>query len=328
MDEQGLCRAIESFQGLIQSSQRLGRQDDVAKTLGLLFGMWCAFRVRMHLKFYDYAYGAAPVQLVELPDIDAAHRGAKLLLHAARSKNRAEESKALADMGISALCPVMSAQATRMEALARSLSGRVQVIPLIEVALFAAEIGDYARATELASVARNLGAHAYELYNVCTVEGLAAESLGLYDEAIKLLESAISACQYDEHASLTCAVRPLNLMLVEKILDRGRVTEVRKHLCGCMDIWQSFRVQIGGWITLIDEGIRPDFRSRTLQAMNEPGFRLLMQYASARFIDDESSPTDSRVKPTMSPAEIALKREKLREEFRKHKNEQFGSNQT
>jgi hypothetical protein len=62
--------------------------------------------------------------------------------------------------------------------------------------------------------------------------------------------------------------------------------------------------------------------------MNEPGFRLLMQYASARFIDDESSPTDSRVKPTMSPAEIALKREKLREEFRKHKNEQFGSNQT
>jgi hypothetical protein len=324
MDEQGLCRAIESFEGLIQSSQRLGRQDNVAKTLGLLFGMWCAFRVRMHLEFHDYAYEAAPVQLVELPDIDAAQRGAKLLLHAARSEERAEESKALAAMGISALCPVMSAQLTRMESVARSLSGRVQVILLVEVSLFAAEIGDHARAAELASEARTLGANAYELYNVCTVEGLAAESLGLSDEASKLLENAVSACQRDEYASLACAVRPLNLMLVEKLLDRGKVADVRKHLCACMDIWQSFRVQIGAWITLIDEGITPDFRSRTLEAMNEPGFRLLMQYASARFIDEESSQTDCGIKPTISPAEIALKREKLREEYRRYKNRQLG----
>jgi hypothetical protein len=58
--------------------------------------------------------------------------------------------------------------------------------------------------------------------------------------------------------------------------------------------------------------------------MNEPGFRLLMQYASARFIDEESSQTDCGIKPTISPAEIALKREKLREEYRRYKNRQLG----
>ena len=121
MDEQGLCEAIETFHALIQSSERLGRQDNVATALGLLFGMWCAFRVRTHLEFDDCAYETTPVQLVELPDIDAAQRAAKLLLHAARSKDRVEESKALADMGISALCPVMSAQVARMESVARSV---------------------------------------------------------------------------------------------------------------------------------------------------------------------------------------------------------------
>jgi len=229
-------------------------------------------------------------------------------------------------MGVTALCPVMSEQLARIELVARSVPGRAQLVLLVELSLFAAEIGDYARASEYVSEARALGPSGYELYNVCTVEGLIAESLGLRDEAIRLLENAVKACLRDEYTSLTCGVRGLNLMLVEKLLDHGEVGEVRKHLRECKDIWQSFRVQIGGWVGLIDEGVRPNFQDcGTLQAMNEPGFRLLMQYARARFIENEPSQSDSRVKPTMSPAEIAEKREKLREEYRRG---QFGRDQT
>lgn len=328
MDEQGLCRAITSFQGLLQSSKRLDRQDHVATALGLLFAMWCAFRVRREFGFDDDVNTTALVQPAELPEVDAVQDAAKRLLAAARSNDQAGASKALADMGVPALCPALPDQIIRIESVARSVPGRARLVLLVELSLFSAEIGDYARASEYAAEIRALSPSGYELYNVCTVEGLIAQSLGLHDEAIKLLESALSACLQDEYTSLACGVRGLNLMLVEKLLDCGKVAEVRKHLCECKDIWRSFRVQIGGWVSLIDEGARPNFHECvTLQAMNEPGFRLLMQYARARFIDEQSNQADSKVRPTMSPAEIAMRREKLREEYRRCKNERFGPDQ-
>ncbi len=329
MDEPGLCKAINSFQGLLKLRKRLGPRNGVAAQLGMLFAMWCAFKVRRHLGFDHRTYPTKLTEPAELLDVEAVQEAATRLLAAAKSKDQAGMSTALADMGVSALCPVISEQIARMESVARSVPGRAQLVPLVELALFAAEIGDYASASKYCSEARGFDPSAYELYNICTVEGLIAESLGLHDEAIKLLDSAVRACLRDEYTSLTCGVRGWNLMLVEKLLERGKVAEVRKHLCECKDIWQSFSVQIGGWVSLIDEGVRPNFQdSVTLQAMNEPGFRLLMQYARARFIEDEPSQTDSMVKPTMSAAEIAEKRKKLREEYRRNMNGQVGPDKT
>jgi hypothetical protein len=287
--------------------------------------MWCAFRVRSELRFDDGVNTGALVQPVELPDVNAVQGGANRLLSAARSSDQSGVSEALAEMGVLALCPAMPDQMTRIESVARSVPGRTRLIPLVELSLFATEIGDYARANEYTAEARSLDPSGYELYNICTVEGVIAQSLGLHDEATKLLESAVRACLHDEYTSLACGVRGLNLMLIQKLRDFGKVAEVRKHLCECKNIWQSFRVQIGGWVSLIDEGVRPNFHEcMTLQAMNEPGFRLLMQYARARHIDKEPSRTDSMVRPTMSPTEIAIRREKLREEYKRSKNEQSG----
>jgi hypothetical protein len=132
------------------------------------------------------------------------------------------------------------------------------------------------------------------------------------------LEKSISACERDEYASLACSVRGLNLALVEKLLDSGQRVEVLRHLLQCKDVWQSLRPQLEKWISLIESGERPDFQaSGILRAMNEPGYRLLMQYARARSLEEgASSATPQSVVP-MSPAEVIARRDRLRAAYKR-----------
>ena len=174
-----------------------------------------------------------------------------------------------------------------MAAVARSASGRAQLIPFVDLSLFALDIGDFERARAYVTKARSFDPVAYELYNLCVVKGLIAINAGRHREATQYLEKSIAACQIDECASLACGVRPPDLALVEKLLDGDHRAAVLRHLLDCKNVWQSLGPQTDLWINAIESGEKAHFReSGMLKAMNEPAFRLLMQYARARSLED------------------------------------------
>jgi hypothetical protein len=89
-------------------------------------------------------------------------------------------------------------------------------------------------------------------------------------------------------------------------------------------VWQSFRSQIDVWISLIENGERPNFQeSAMLRSMNEPACRLVMQYSRARALEEGESTPQSTV--PMSPAEVMARRERLREAFRRNRDRSAGN---
>lgn len=344
MSEGELGAAVKSFEGVIRASEQVNQKGNrMAATLGTFFAMQCAFKVRTYLRTFggedDHGgtRGATteghPLDCGILPKFVAVHDAAERLIAAVGSKNRSGIMNGLTEMGVLALCPRLSQQFMRMEYVARSVTGRAQLIPFVELSLFAIELGEFEKAWKYVMEARSLDPSSYELYSLCVVEGVIAVNAGRHREAVQFLEKSINACQRDEYSSLACGVRGPNLALVEELLDNGQRVEVLRHLLQCKDVWQTFRPQIDIWISLIESGERPNFRaSGMLRAMNEPGYKLLMQYARAISMEEEASSANSNAVPSLSPAEIAARRERLSAEYKRHRdastNDQRGPSDT
>jgi len=306
--------------------------------LGTFFAMWCALRVRRSVAasglepikepIESGAYSSQFEENSVLPKPDTVHSAGEKLIAAIVSRDLDGAAQRLAEMGVTDLCPRISEQLALMEAVARSMPERAQLIPLVELSLFAVDVGELDGAAKYVAEARRFDPAAYELYCLCVVEGLIAVSAGQDHEAIQSLQRSIGACQSDEYASLACSVRSLNVALVEMLVDRGHRVEVLEHLLECKNVWQSFRPQIDVWISLIESGERPNFQdSPMLRSMNVPAARLIMQYSRARALEEGNRLGLAAPKSSvpMSPAEVMARRERLREGYRRSKERPEGS---
>jgi tetratricopeptide (TPR) repeat protein len=330
MNEAEVRSAVKDFEEVIKASERLSAKGTrLSAILGTFFAMGCAFRIRRHLgvcgentinEQTEHAFNDSRFEeRWTLPKPDAVHNAAERLIAAAISQDYDVAANTLAEMGVMDLCPGISQQFARMEFVARSVKGPAQLIPLVELSLFAVEMGEFERAGKYTAEAHSFNPNAYELYNLCIVEGVIAMNAGQQRQAIQFVEQAIGACQRDEYASLACGVRAPNLALAERLLDGGHRVEVLKHLFECKNVWQSFRSQIEVWISLIESGARPTFQeSAMLRSMNEPACRLIMQYSRARALDEGESTPQSTL--PMSPAEVIARREQLKESYRRYKD--------
>jgi hypothetical protein len=166
MNKPELDATVKGFEVVIKAGEELREKGTrLAAILGTFFAMWCALKIRAHLRICggDEIEDATDGALIEsqsedcgtLPKFDAVHNAAERLIAAATLQNRAGITSALAEMGVLALCPRPSQQFTRMELVARSVTGRAQLIPLVELSLFAIELGEFEKAGKYAIEARS-----------------------------------------------------------------------------------------------------------------------------------------------------------------------------
>ena len=182
MNEPELRAAVKEFERVIEASEGLSKKGTrLAAILSTFFAMGCASKVRRHFGIrkgddIEETHESAVIEVrsvesVTLPKFDAVHAAGERLVAGAASQDQAGTSDALAEMGVLALCPIPQQPLTRMKIVARSVTGPAQLIPLIDLSLFAAELEDYGRASKYAVKARAFDPSACELYNLCVVEG-------------------------------------------------------------------------------------------------------------------------------------------------------------
>jgi len=221
------------------------------------------------------------------------------LFSALELESRVGVSTALEQMGVVSLCPVTENQFPRMELVAGRLVGPARIIPLVELAHFAAEFGDFGRAQKYTEEARTFDPTSWELYSLCVVEGLIAFNTGDIRGAIWQLDKSINACQMDENAHLSSAVYGPNLALARKLLVYGERLEVLRHLMKCKDVWHLCKAYFDKWITQIEGGETGEFlASEVFEQMNQPSYRLKVQWMSACSLGGcSSSPRPSSSHP-------------------------------
>src|SRR5205814_1659748 len=129
---------------------------------------------------------------------------ARKLFGAIASEDGIGVSNALEEMGVLVLSSGRKEQFSRLELVVGYVAGRAQIVPLVELALFATELEDHERAGRYSREARAFSPTSWELYNLCVVEGVISLEAGRRDEAILNLSRSIDACQSDEYASLEC----------------------------------------------------------------------------------------------------------------------------
>lgn len=326
-----LVARIREFEAVIIVTERLlKKKHTAAPKLCALFAMWCAFRIQLcfgheRLQEFDCGLEESPEELIRrvtmLPSLDSIRRTINYLKNSQTPNDPLAIAVALEKTGVAVLCPSPQRQLTRMHRLADCMDSYMQVPALVELALFASDIGSYDRASEFTAEARSLCPTEWELYSICVVEGLVAFSKGMYIEAARLMAQSMTSCQCDEYASLTCGVRSLNLSLPEQLLSVGLRDEVSNYLLNCRDIWQSVRPQIDVWISLLSNGERPDFgASKAIKLMSAPSYRLMMLWDRIAFLEKNSATSGDRLRIPRSRAEVLAGRERLRQEYRRTKS--------
>jgi len=331
-----LEREVLSFEDLIKAYEKLDKIAErafkggsrMAHNLCELYAMISAFRIRACIGVSDeIAVRAALLETDHnlstqgwLPQYDSVQKAGQALLIAATQDDKAKMSSALEEMGVLALCPILEEQFPRMELVTEKVSGRARLVPILNLVLFAAEVGDYEKASRYALRSRAFDPSSWELYALCIVEGLIALNAGDTREAIQCLEKSINACLTDEYSALHCSVRAPILTLAEKLLQNGERVEVLRHLLQCQDVWQFLGPRFAEWAGVIESGQQPQFHTdKTLEAMNQPSANLGLQWMTACSIEKEPDSYSPKKSIAKSPSAINAGRERLREEYRRYK---------
>jgi hypothetical protein len=319
LDEQELVAAVKDFERVVKLSQRLSRTGNRSvAVLCLFYAMRSAFAIRAIfgdqggvVRTNSSSAEYRSVSWEDLPSLGPVQNATPKLIAAASLDDSAGMATALEEMGVLALCPMPQEQLSRMEVLAGNVTGRARLIPLVELSVLAAELGDYGKASKYVVESRTFDPSSCDLYNLCVVEGLIALNAGKIRDAVQHLDKSLVACRTDEYASLSCGVRAPNLALVQKLLERGERVEVLRHLSDCKDVWQVFRPQIDKWINLIEGGEIPNFQaSRGVKAWNRASQKLAMQWLRVCSLGEVHDPPNPK-----SPAEVMAGRERLRAEY-------------
>lgn len=198
-------------------------------------------------------------QLSQLPSVEDVRSAAPTLVDAVSSLNLSGTIEALKALGVFALCPSSEQQFTRLELRVRSIVGRVQLVPLIELAIFAAECGLCKMAGIYIAEAHSLSPGPPELHSLHTASGIVALSDGYVAEANRYLAESVRVCHKDGLACLLCATRSQNLVLAARLLHHGQSAAVKSYLMECLDVWKQESRRIRSWINVIDGGEVPDF---------------------------------------------------------------------
>jgi hypothetical protein len=330
-EEHKLPGAVRDFEGVVESSERLCKSGErLAHLMSVFFGMRAAFSIRAslgltwisHRRDADLPeaatdgarWGCDYLEQASLPGLAAVRSATQKLVAAVGSDNGAATVSALEGMGVFALCPIPDEQLSRMERLAGFVSGRARLIFLVELSLFAVELGDFDAASKYVTQAWAFDPSAWELYNLCVLEGLFALNAGKTRAAVECLEKSIDACQVDEHASLNCAVRAPNFLLAQRLFEQGERIAVLRHLLDCKNVWQLSLMSMDKWIHLIESGKTPDFQGcEAVKGMNQPSYKLGMQWMRARSLEEAKAPSLGRRK-SKSPAEVVAARKRLLED--------------
>ncbi len=247
-----------------------------------------------------------------LPKYETVQKAGRELLAALASDDKAAALGALREMGVLGLCPSRECIFERMELVTERVTGYAQQVFLVELARFAARVGDYERASEYVQQALTFDPSSWELYNIRVIKGLIALNAGSVDEAVRWLDSSILACVAYEKALAQCCVRAPSLELAEKLLDSGQREAVLRHLLECRNVWEVFQPQIDSWIHVIESGGEPDFHAKgNLRVPEEPSHTLRMQWMNAAwFLAEGPVSVETKATPPKSPAERKAKSER------------------
>jgi hypothetical protein len=315
-----LQTVVSHFGGILQFAERCCvSRDSLDYTLCELSAMQHAYMIRACI---DESVGMQLAHVLGcevvadhpggqrgLPKPDEAGVPARGLFSAVASGDRVAILNSLEGMGVLALCPIPQQQISEMERIVGGVIGRAKLVYLVELSFFAAEIGDYERATKYASEAHGFRPVAWQLYSLSIIEGLAALDAGKEDEAIQYLRKSIGACMTDVRSCLACGISEPNFRLAEKLFERGEKIEVLRHLSDCKDVWPW--PQIVEWIRTVESGGKPDFRVNGT-------WRLATQCRNARLIDSGQDQTESSMPQSRDQVIAEVKR--MRAEFTLPKN--------
>lgn len=206
-----------------------------------------------------------------LPSLDSFQRAAPRLLQAIALQDRDVAVRALAEMGILTLCPFHELLFGRLEHSVGCVVGPARLVPLIELAVVAAALGSYERASIYTADARTLGPGAPELHDIHTVVGLIALNARNVAEAKESLSESVRVCEQNEFACLACGIRAMNLSLAAKLLEQNECAIVVEYFSRCQGVWEYEAKRIAAWIETIRSGQRPDFLAPGLRnAMEAP----------------------------------------------------------
>src|SRR5260370_27410029 len=97
--------------------------------------------------------------------------------------------------------------------------GRGRLIPLGELANWAAEVHYFENASRYVAEAHSLSPGPAQLHQLHTVAGLIALNLGNLASATEYLAASVRVCRKDDWACLDCGVREQNLSLADRLLD-------------------------------------------------------------------------------------------------------------
>jgi hypothetical protein len=247
-----------------------------------------------------------------LPSLDTLQKIANKLVTAVGTGNKAAAVFALEELGILPLCSGHELQLPRLEIVVSSVPGRAQLIPMVELAIFAAELEDLKSASKFVTEAHGFGPGPSELHDLRSVEGLIALGEGNIARAVSYLRDSIRVCMTDEYACLECSARAPNVMLAKRLFEHGESDEVVGYLAQCRDVWDAHRKQFSTWIDAIKSGEIPQFlASGVLGLMSHPATKMRHLDTMVAFLAEEP-----RTPTLRSRAEVVARRARLREEFR------------
>jgi hypothetical protein len=254
------------------------------------------------------------LQTRPLPSIDAFQNAVPRLLEAIALQDGNAAVKVLGEMGALALCPSPELMFGRLEFTVGCVIGPARLIPLVELAIVAAELGDYQRASAYVADARTLAPGAPELHDLHTVVGLVALNAGNVAEAKECLSESIRVCERNEFACLACSIRAFSLLLAKELLEHGEHAAVVQYLSRCQGVWHYEAKRIASWIEAIRKGQKPDFLV--------PGIRSAMDTPAAKMhglaIRSSFLPVPHEVASENSLPEIRARRDEMRADYKRH----------
>jgi tetratricopeptide (TPR) repeat protein len=294
MNERGLREEVSDYEELFRAFESLLKDrekfyvsdDHLATALCEIYAIMGAYQILVCIGSTSDTDWALAQERDEnnsgvregLPKYEVVQKAARELLAAVSSDDKAKVLGALKEMGFSALCPTTECLFPRMDLVTERVTGHARQVFLVELSRLAAKAGDYERARRYVQQARTFDPSSWELYNVCVVDGLIALNDGRVDEAVQCLARSIGACLAYEKARVQCCVRAPNLELAVKLLERGELVEVLRHLSDCKDVWEVLQPEIDSWIQAINSGERPDFLATgNLRVPEKLSHRLRMQ---------------------------------------------------
>lgn len=219
---------------------------------------------------------------------------------------------ALREMRAFALCPSTEVIFNRLEFSVGCVVGPARLIPLVELSLMAAELSAYERASSYLVKAQALDPGAPELHDINTVAGLIALNSGNVPEAKERLLESVRVCDKNEFACLACSIRAFNLLLAEKLLERGEDAAVIEYLLRCQAIWEYETKRIALWIEAIRNGKEPAFQIPSFRnAMDRPALKIQALAIRSSFL-----PAQHETSFETSRLDIRAAREQMRAEYK------------